>query len=205
MQQFESRNCYSIIFATINKLNFKKMKKVILIIATILISFTTLHAQENTVKPGPETIRWYTIEEADALMKTDPKPIFIDAYTDWCSWCKRLDKDTFSDPIIASYMNENFIPVKFNAESKEPVTFLGKEFINDGKAGRAHQLAVALLQGRMSYPTVVFLSEKGELLAPLSGYMVPKEIEPFLVFFAEKKYLTEKYDEFSKNFKGSFE
>jgi len=172
------------------------MKKLSSLIASLLLTISIIQAQDG--------VKWYTIEEADALLKTDPKPIFVDAYTDWCGWCKRLDKDTFSDPIISKYMNDNFIPVKFDAESKEPVTFLGKEFINDGKAGKAHQLAVALMQGRMSYPTVIFLTENGELLSPVPGYRGPKEFEPLLVFFGEKKYLTEKWEDFSKNFEGSF-
>lgn len=172
------------------------MKKTFTILAFLFISAAYISAQDG--------VKWYTIEEADALLKTDPKPVFIDTYTDWCSWCKRLDKDTFSDPIIAEYLNENFIPVKFNAESKEPVTFLGKEFINDGKYGKSHQLAIALLRGDMSYPTMVFLSEKAELLGPIKGYMKPMEMEPYLVFMGESRYLTEKWEEFSKNFEGSF-
>jgi thioredoxin-related protein len=172
------------------------MKKLVTILAFILLTISILPAQDQ--------IKWYTIEEADALLKTDPKPLFVDAYTDWCGWCKKLDQDTFSDPIIAAYMNKHFIPVKFNAESKEPVTFLGKEFINDGKLGKAHQLAAALMQGRMSYPTVIFLTEKGELLSPVPGYKTPEQIEPILVFFGEKKYLNEKWEDFSKNFEGSF-
>jgi thioredoxin-related protein len=172
------------------------MKKIFSILTFLLISSAYISAQDG--------VQWYTIEEADALLKTDPKPVFIDAYTDWCSWCKRLDKDTFSDPVIAAYLNENFIPVKFNAESKEPVTFLGTEFINDGKLGKSHQLAVALLRGSMGYPTIVFLSEKGELLGPVPGYKTPREMEPYLVFMGESRYLTEKWNEFTKNFKSSF-
>ena len=140
----------------------------------------------------------------EQLLKDNPKPIFIDAYTDWCGWCKRLDKDTFSNPIIAKYLNENFYPVKFDAESNKPVTFLGNEYINDGKAGKAHQLAVALMQGRMSYPTVIFMTEKGEMITPVPGYREPKDFEPLLVYIAEKKYTTEDFESFQKTFKGSF-
>ena len=172
------------------------MKRILFILGLFTLPLMFTFSQDG--------VKWYTIEEADALLKSDPKPLFIDAYTDWCGWCKKLDKDTFSDPIISEYLNTNFIPVKFNAESKEAVTFLGREFINDGKAGKAHQLAVALLQGKMSYPTVIFMSEEGELLSPLSGYKTPKEIEPFLVFMGEKKFLNEKWEDFSKNFKSSF-
>lgn len=172
------------------------MKRLILLaFITILFSHVSL---------SQEKVNWVKIEKLDEVLKSNPKPIFIDAYTDWCGWCKRLDKDTFSHPVIAAYLNEHFIPVKFNAESKTPITFSGREFINDGKSGRAHQLAVALMQGQMSYPTVVFLNEKGELLSPVPGYREPKDFEPLLVFFGEKKYLTEKWEDFLKNFKGSF-
>jgi len=172
--------------------------KNILIITFVLITGNLLSGQQG------EKVHWYSIEDVDKILAENPKPLFIDSYTDWCSWCKKLDKDTFSDPVIAKYLNDNFYPVKFNAESKEPVTFLGKEFINDGKAGKAHQLAVALMQGKLSYPTVIFMNERGELLAPVPGYMGPKDFEPILVYFGEQKYLTQKWDEFKADFKGSF-
>ena len=172
------------------------MKKVVIIIFFFSLA-SGVFSQDAKVK-------WYSIKDVDKLMKEAPRPIFIDTYTDWCVWCKRLDANTFSDSIIAKYLNDNFYPVKFNAESKEPVTFLGREFINDGKAGKAHQLAVALMNGKMSYPTVVFLNEKGELLAPVPGYRGPKEFEPLLVYFGEKKYLTEKWEDFMAGFKGSY-
>ena len=172
--------------------------KNILIITFVLITGNLLSGQQG------EKVHWYSIEDVDKILAENPKPLFIDSYTDWCSWCKKLDKDTFSDPLIAKYLNDNFYPVKFNAESKEPVTFLGREFINDGKAGKAHQLAVGLMQGKLSYPTVIFMNEKGELLAPIPGYMEPKDLEPLLVYFGEQKYLTQKWDEFRADFKGSF-
>ena len=175
-----------------------KMKRGILSIILAIIIFAPSIAQKDG------EVKWYSVEDVDQLLKEDPKPIFIDAYTDWCGWCKRLDADTFSNPIIAKYLNDNFYPVKFDAESSKPVTFLGNEFINDGKAGKAHQLAVALMQGRMGYPTVIFMNEKGELLAPVPGYKQPQELEPYLVFFAEKRYVSENWEAFQKSFKGSF-
>ena len=172
-----------------------------------LLIFAVIVSAALPAVSAQEGVNWYSIDQVDELLKTNPKPVFIDAYTDWCGWCKKLDKDTFSDPVIASYLNENYIPVKFDAESKEPVTFMGRQFINDGKSGRTHQLAVALLpiQGRIGYPTVVFLNEKGELLTPVSGYKTPRDMEPMLVFFAEKHYLKSNWEEFMKTFKGSYQ
>ena len=118
-----------------------------------------------------------------------------------------MDKDTFTNSVISDMLNNKFYPVKFNAEGKESVTFLGQTFINDGKSGNAHQLAVALLQGQLSYPTVVFLTQKdGKFgVAPVPGYKPPKEMEMLLSFFATKAYDTQSWDEFQKGFKGKIQ
>lgn len=177
------------------------MKNILLtLFATLLISIT-VQGQDG------EKVKWHSVNDLERLLTESPRPIFIDAYTDWCGWCKKLDSDTFSNPVIAKYLNDNFYPVKFDAESKEPVNFLGREFVNDGRSGRTHNLAVALLQieGRISYPTVVFLNENGELLAPVPGYKGAKDFEPLIVYFAEKRYMTEKFDAFLASFKGKVE
>ncbi|NLE35196.1 MAG: DUF255 domain-containing protein [Bacteroidales bacterium] len=168
------------------------MKKLIIILlfATSALFAT---AQGNAVK-------WYSIEEAVALAKTSPRPIFVDAYTDWCGWCKKLDKDTFSHPIIAEILNTQYYAVKFDAEGKEPVTFQGRKFVNDGSLGRTHQLAYALLQGKLGYPTVVFLTANSELITPVSGYKTPAQIEPMLQYFAGTSWQKQSYEDFMKTF-----
>lgn len=175
------------------------MKKILITLVIFLASASINSAQEK--------INWLSFEEAEAIMKSDPKPVFIDSYTDWCSYCKKLDKNTLSNPVIVKYINDNFHAIKFNAESKEPITFLGREFINDGKSGRTHQLALALLvvDGRIGYPTLVFFNEKWELITQVASYLEPKDIEPLLAYFNEKKYLTTKFDDFVKTFVGKVE
>jgi thioredoxin-related protein len=174
------------------------MKRKITILTLILSATFVSFAQK-------ETIKWYTIEEAEKLIKDNPRPVFIDTYTDWCSWCKKLDKDTFSNPVISEILRTRYYPVKFDAEGKGKVTFQGRIFINDGKSGASHQLAVALLKGQMSFPTVVFLNEKGQLLAPVPGYRAPKEMEVLLSYFAEKAYEKQNLEDFQKSFKGKVE
>jgi thioredoxin-related protein len=147
-------------------------------------------------------VKWYSIEEAVALAQATPRPIFIDAYTDWCGWCKRLDKDTFSHPVIAEILNSKFYAVKFDAESKEPVNFQGRTFVNDGKLGPTHQLAYALLQGKLGYPTVVFLTAKSELITPVSGYKSAKDFEPMLQYFGGNSWQKQSYEDFLKTFQG---
>lgn len=174
------------------------MKRLI-ILTMILFPAVMLSAQSKPVK-------WYTLEEAQKLTAANPRPIFIDTYTDWCGWCKKLDKEVFTNPVIADILNNEYYPVKFNAESKDPVMFGGKTYINDGTLNGAHQLAFALLNGKLSYPTVVFLNSKGELPAPVPGYRNAKEFEPILRFFAGNPWQTKQsYDDFLKSFKGKVE
>src|ERR1035437_493590 len=116
------------------------MKKSIIIALFVLIS-SLVFSQQN--------IKWYTIEEAEKLYKQDSRPIFIDAYTNWCGWCKKMDRETFTNSVISDILINKFYPVKFNAEEKDSITFFGQKFINDGKSGDAHQLAVALLHGQL--------------------------------------------------------
>jgi thioredoxin-related protein len=150
-------------------------------------------------------IKWYDFSKAIDLNDKKPKKIFIDMYTDWCGWCKRMDQTTFQNPVIVEYMNKNFYAVKFNAERKDTVTFGGKTFVNPNPAQQrsAHQLAQSFLQGRMSYPSFVLLNEKNEVITVLPGYRKASEFEAILHYIGEDAYKTMKWEEFRPTFKGT--
>lgn len=177
---------------------------------TIVLKYTTLFflvfMGATIIAQEKAEIKWYTIEEAVELNKKKKKKFFIDLYTDWCGWCKKMDANTFTDPIIAQYMNENFWPVKFDAESSEPVTVNGQEFVNPNpnKRRSSHQLAVALLNGKMSYPSFAFLDQEVKLITVLPGYNPPEKLEPVLHFIAEEAYKDETFQEFQGKFESSF-
>jgi thioredoxin-related protein len=132
------------------------------------------------------SVKWYTFEQAIEKNKTEKRTIFIDVYTDWCGWCKVMDKNTFNEPQVARLLNEKFYPVKFNAEQTEDVVFNGTtfKFVPYGNKG-SHQLAMALLNNQMSFPTVVFLSENYTSAFPIPGYRKPEEFHKYLMFFSE--------------------
>ncbi len=67
---------------------------------------------------GQGNVQWITWEEAMELSKTEPRKIVVDVYTDWCGWCKKMDKATFQDEEIVEYINENYYAIKFNAEMR---------------------------------------------------------------------------------------
>lgn len=151
------------------------------------------------------TVQWMSFEEAVKRSEIEKRKIFIDVYTDWCGWCKVMDKKTFSEPTIAAMLNEKFYPVKFNAEQREDVQF-GEhtfKFIPQGNRG-VHELAAALLQNKLSYPTVVFLDEDFNLIQPLPGYREPKEFHPILQFFSDDSYKSMKWDAFQEAYESPY-
>ena len=100
---------------------------------------------------------------------------------------KKLDATTFSDAEVANYINENFYPVKFNAEQKEEIEFQGTTF-KFQKAGRrgAHGLAVELLNGRLGYPSYVYLTPEYERILISPGYKPVKDMKKELKFVSEE-------------------
>ncbi|MGB0881129.1 MAG: thioredoxin family protein, partial [Polaribacter sp.] len=79
------------------------MKKYILLLTILTFSFNSL-AQEK--------VNWITLNEALELQKTAPKKIIMDVYTNWCAPCKMLDKNTFQNNDVATYINKNYYAVK---------------------------------------------------------------------------------------------
>ncbi|MDR3350795.1 MAG: DUF255 domain-containing protein [Prevotellaceae bacterium] len=176
------------------------MRNFIIIIGTIWLgcSFGHLAAQGKQAPPESNPVQWYSIETADSLRGKTPKKIFIDVYTDWCGWCKVMDRNTFSDPKVAEYLNRHFYPVKLNAEQKTPIKFDGHTF-NFMPEHRSHELAIALLQGQMSYPNIVYMNEEGQPIQAVPGYQTPEVILPILVFFAENHYQKLSWEDYNKS------
>lgn len=92
-----------------------------------------------------------TFDEALKASAEQGKPIFMDAYTTWCHWCKELDKKTFSNADVVAYLNENFINLKMDMEKGEGPK-LAQKYNVEG------------------YPTLLFLNSEGTTIGNIYGY-----------------------------------
>ncbi len=172
------------------------MKVYTLILSVIIFPFTlsTLYAQEE--------IDWHSIEAVDELIASNNgKLFFIDVYTDWCGWCKRMDATTFSNPEVAKVMNKHFHAIKLDGEDKDTITVRGQEFkfVPSSKRGY-NELPARLLQGKLSYPTVVFLDENFNMLQPLPGYRTPEQLIPILKYLGEKHFRKQSFEDFMESY-----
>ena len=160
-------------------------------------TFTSNKVEKVTKAEGP--INWMSWEDAVAANEKTGKKIFIDFYTHWCGWCKKMDSSTFSDAEVAKYINENFHPVKFNAEQKEDIVFKGTTFSfkQNGRRG-VHMLAAELLNGRLGYPSYVYLTPNYERILISPGYKKVPDMKKELKFVAEDHYNSTSWEEYRK-------
>ena len=175
------------------------MKKIVFgTLCMLLVSFLGLSQQTKQRAAASEPkIRWLTMEQAYAFNQTKPRKFMIDLYTDWCGWCKVMDKNTFTNAKVIDYVNKTYYAVKFNAEQAEDVTLGAKKYKFLPQA-KAHELAVTFLNGQMSYPNIVFLDEKMGMIQPVPGYQEPAAFHKIIAFFGGNYYQKEQFEEFSK-------
>jgi len=177
-------------------------------LAVPIVSFFLLAALPLTSVSSDNGVQWLTMEEAQEQMLEEPRMVFVDVYTDWCGWCRRMTNETYTHPVIADYLNTHFYPVKLNAEQEGPIVFGGTTYINEniGQRRPTHSFAIALLQGRMSYPSVVFFDEQMQLLTALPGFRPPAGMEAVLAFFKTGAYKENSdLDAFISGFEGTIE
>ena len=168
----------------------------------VSVSFSTTEKRPSTDPYQDLTgVNWLTWEEAERESTGEKRKFMVDLYTDWCGWCKKMDAATFQKGYISSFINENFYPVKFNAEMKEDVTYQGKtySFVANGRRGY-HALAAEITRGRLGYPTVVFLDENMEVIQAISGFRGPDEFEKILAYFAHDFHKKMPWDKFQQNY-----
>ncbi|WP_062056724.1 thioredoxin family protein [Aquimarina longa] len=177
------------------------MKNLLLLIFVLL--YTITYSQE---------IKWISMNDALKAQKKEPKKIFMDVYTNWCGPCKLLDKRTFHNKDVVSYVNDNYYAVKFDAEGVEEIKYNNFTYTNPNynpdRKGRNSQHFFANALKVTGYPSIVFFDEQANLIAPVTGYKTPQQLEIYLKMIHNNDYkkLTnnEAWQKYEKTFVGTF-
>ncbi len=154
----------------------------------------------NTRHDKPD---WMSIYELTDRIKSDPRPVLIDLYTNWCYWCKVMDKKTYNNSKVISYINDHFYPVKLDAETRESIQWNKKAYgFNDNY--KVNDFTMYVTSGQPGFPTTVIFTDENSEPVSIQGFLAPKEIEPILKYFGEGAYKKQTYTEFKSGFKSTW-
>ena len=124
------------------------------IIYTMVITFY-LSMGFSSDTAAVESINWRSYEEGMRVSKIEKKKIFLHFYADWCVFCGKMAKETFQDPTVIAYLNNNFIPVRVDTD-REPGT--------------------AMQYGVTGLPSSWFLTKMGEAIGSVPGFVPPDSL-----------------------------
>ncbi|MBI3765214.1 MAG: thioredoxin fold domain-containing protein [Ignavibacteriales bacterium] len=157
------------------------MNRVVVSVSMLLITVLLCRAGDKG------ELQWRNLTTGLEEAKKSNKKILLDIYTDWCGWCKKLDKDVYANEMVASYLKQQYVAVKLNAESDAKVTYKGQT---------TSEMELAQAFGIRSYPTIIFLDAAGEPINSLGGYVNAEKFLPIVKFIGEDYYKKMTWDQY---------
>jgi len=146
-------------------------------------------------------VKVYTIQEVEKLQEKKPKKVLVTFSADFCNTCVVMNKTTFVDTSIASYINKNFYLVNFRATSTDTVIFKKEKYfttlVNNFPL---HSLSLKLANNRLAFPSLCMLDEQMNTIDVLNFYQSPEHIKPILAYIASNSYKTKKFNDFMQEY-----
>jgi thioredoxin-related protein len=131
--------------------------------------------------------RWYPFNDGLETATKENKKILMDVYTDWCAWCKRMDKDVYAQNEVKVLLNKFFVLVKLNAESNNEAAYNEQTMT---------ETMLAQELGVDGYPSTIFFLPNGEVITAVPGYVAPDKFLLILKYIGENHYVTMDWEEF---------
>ena len=160
------------------------------LVALGLIGFFASSDDSTPGMSGGEGITWHSFDEGIALAAKENKKVLVDVYTDWCVWCKKMDKEVYTDDQIGKIIEKNFVAVKYNPEGQELVT-IDNQHMNGGMFTQA--------MGVSGYPSTLIFGADGKPITKLDGFQETKGFATVLRFIGEDHYKTKSFQQFKSD------
>jgi thioredoxin-related protein len=135
----------------------------------------------QTQKGSFVEVTWYGFNDGMKLALAQKKPMVIDFFADWCVWCKKMDKEVFSDPGVAQRLKDDFICIRI---------FTDKD-LNETLRYKKHVLSkpeFSSMVGIQGLPTVLFMDRNADLITKIPGYIKKDVFLPLLGYISEECY-----------------
>lgn len=132
----------------------------------------------------------YELDEAIELAKSNNKKVLINVYADWCPYCEKMHKNTYTDATVKEAIDDNFYLVMINIESEDKVNYLGNEM---------SEIEFAQSLNSNSLPTSFFMNSEGELLGMQPGLVPAEAFHKLLKYVGTDAYLSTSFEEFSQS------
>jgi thioredoxin-related protein len=140
---------------------------------------------------GSGSPRWQGWDAGLRAAVKSQRPVLVDVYTDWCGWCRRMDRDVYAREDVREYLARRYVIVKLDAEAGDAASYEGKAYKSSSLAGRFRVTG---------YPTTIFLRANGDHLVNVPGYVPADRFLLLLRFIGEGAMdRGESFDDFVKS------
>ncbi|MBC2709472.1 MAG: thioredoxin family protein [Desulfosarcina sp.] len=120
-------------------------------------------------------IQWFSYAEGTERSEAENKKVFMVFNADWCRYCHQMEKETFNNPTVITYVNRNFVPISVNSDKEQDI---------------------AAKYNVSGLPSSWFISETGERIGNRPGYISADEMLKILKYIGTDSYLTMSFKAF---------
>ena len=127
------------------------MKSRYLCCVLLIILYLTAWSLNVAIASG--SLKWHSYDEGKVLARIEKKKVFLHFYADWCGFCLKMNKETFRNATVVSNLNKNFIAIRVDFDK---------------------ETAIAQKYGVMGLPANWFLTDTGQPIVSIPGYIAPE-------------------------------
>ena len=163
----------------------------------------------------PPEVQWHKFDDAIQAAQVTNKHIMVDVYTDWCGWCKKLDRETYASLEVRAVLAESYVSVKVKGDSGKRLKTQSHTVSEDGQTRlqfvrtdeptlSEKQLTKSIWQAtgsRGGFPTIAFLTPDGQLLTGFSGYVDAAKFHNMINFIKDNLYEVMSYQDYLESLK----